>query len=116
MIQHWTKFECTTCGDPLPHIDGKKERKGNQCRSCLIEETYKRRKAKRHAAIQSLGDKCADCGETFPEVCYDFHHTGDKTDAVANMIRDNKKLETILEEVSKCVLLCANCHRMRHFS
>ena len=115
-IQHWTKFTCNECGNSLEVDDnGKKTRKGNVCRSCHIKDVDRRRREKRTAAVESLGNKCMDCGEVYPEVCYDFHHIGDKTDDVSVMIRNNKKLETILEEVSKCVLLCANCHRLRHF-
>ena len=117
MKQHWTKDNCKTCGILLPlREDGRKEFAGNECRKCASIKNDNRRRAKRTAAIQHLGDKCADCGDTFPEVCYDFHHIGEKKDAVANMVRKNLKLNTILEEASKCVLLCANCHRLRHFT
>ncbi len=115
-IQPWTKLDCKTCGVPLPlNEDGTKEFAGNNCRKCASLETDKRRRKKRTAAVEFLGNKCKDCDNTFPEVCYDFHHIGDKTDDVSTMIRNNLKLETILEEVSKCELLCANCHRIRHF-
>jgi len=74
-----------------------------------------RRRAKRKAAIESLGNKCADCGITYPPAVYDFHHKEDKQEHVSVLIHNNRKLETILNEASKCELLCSNCHRMRHF-
>ena len=62
-----------------------------------------------------LGGKCKDCGVSYPDAVYDFHHTNDKKDNVATLIHNNRKLETILNEASKCELLCSNCHRIRHF-
>lgn len=109
--------ECKTCGVSLL-VEGKKKLKGATCMQCHGKEQVERRRRKRNAAIELLGNKCADCNQVFPEVCYDFHHTdpSKKDDAVANLIHNNRKLETILNEASKCELLCANCHRLRHFS
>ncbi len=103
---------CKRCDAPL----NKEKLKGNLCMGCHYKETKKRRHNKRKAAIERLGDKCVDCSKTYPAGVYDFHHLGNKKDCVGTMIRDNLKLSTILEEVDKCVLLCANCHRIRHYS
>jgi len=83
---------------------------------CHGADTTRRKKAKRRALIEMLGDKCSDCGQQFPDVCYDFHHDGDKRDDVARLINHNRSLDFLKEEASKCTLLCANCHRLRHFS
>ena len=65
-------------------------------------------------AIKVLGGKCNDCNSQFPHYVYDFHHIdGDKKTATLNKLL-NCSLETVLEEIKNCVLLCANCHRMRH--
>jgi hypothetical protein len=59
---------------------------------------------------------CRDCGMNFdkhPECC-DFHHIDltNKKGTVYSLLRSSKK--AVLEEISKCVSLCANCHRIRH--
>lgn len=55
---------------------------------------------------------CMDCGQTFPPCCMDFDHVrGEKTRGVGNMITYNTK--KFFEEISKCDLVCANCHRIR---
>jgi hypothetical protein len=59
---------------------------------------------------------CADCGLSFsdkPECC-DFHHLDPTTkkDGVIKMVYHSRN--ALLKEVSKCVPLCANCHRVRH--
>jgi len=53
---------------------------------------------------------CIKCGETDIR-CLDFHHRNpdSKILAVASMIRHSRK--KILEEIKKCDVLCANCHR-----
>jgi len=58
---------------------------------------------------------CRDCGETNP-VCLDFHHTPEfsKRASISRLMRDGYKLEVIQHEISKCVVVCANCHRIRH--
>lgn len=45
----------------------------------------------------------------------DFHHMGDKKFDVANVVHGRVGLERIKEEVAKCVMLCANCHRVLHY-
>ena len=102
---------CKDCGACLD----KAVLKGNRCMVCHGKETTRRKKEKRQHLIDMHGDKCADCGKTYPAAVYDFHHVGDTKDAVAKMINHNLKLETLVEEAHKCVLLCANCHRLRHF-
>jgi len=65
-------------------------------------------------AIDYLGGKCTDCGNVFPHYVYDFHHIDqDLKSANLNKLL-NCSLEKVLEEIKNCVLLCANCHRIRH--
>jgi hypothetical protein len=56
---------------------------------------------------------CADCGELFPYYVMDFDHLRDKKRAVSNM-RSYSEVK-ILEEIAKCDLVCANCHRERTY-
>ena len=43
----------------------------------------------------------------------DFDHLRDKKMNVSRMINSPYSLEEIINEISKCDLLCANCHRRR---
>ena len=69
---------------------------------------------------------CADCGNTFPEICMDFHHineeekgetikgyTGARSKSMSSIMKkwSTKKID---EELLKCVVICSNCHRIRH--
>ncbi len=56
--------------------------------------------------------KCKDCKEDNP-IVLDFHHIRDKRKAISQMIRRDYAWKTILNEIKKCIILCANCHRIR---
>ena len=54
---------------------------------------------------------CVDCGESDP-VVLEFDHLGDKSFAIgAKLVQF--AWQTILDEIEKCEVVCANCHRRR---
>jgi hypothetical protein len=55
---------------------------------------------------------CADCGET-DIVVVEFDHLRDKSWNVGSMVSHNSEWARILEEIAKCEVVCANCHRRR---
>lgn len=56
---------------------------------------------------------CADCGNRFPVVAMDFDHlsSSKKLAPVSKLLGHNKKV--LLTEISKCEVVCSNCHRIR---
>jgi len=69
--------------------------------------------SKRLKAIRFLGGCCEKCGD---DKWYhlDFHHTKEKEAEVSILLRS--RWSKIEKELSKCILLCANCHREYHFN
>jgi hypothetical protein len=59
---------------------------------------------------------CADCRRAFPPCAMDFDHRDPATKraAVTRMI-GRAGTQRILDEVAKCDIVCANCHRLRTF-
>lgn len=59
---------------------------------------------------------CSGCGERHPG-CLEFHHPDPmaKQHNVSVAIARCIPWETILAEIEKCVVLCANCHRKHHW-
>ena len=56
---------------------------------------------------------CADCGyNTYPEAL-DFDHLPGFEKRASVGILWSGKLETLLAEIAKCEVVCANCHRHR---
>jgi len=59
--------------------------------------------------------KCSECEEDHPATI-DFHHkTGEKDQSVSNLVANGYSIERIKKELNKCEVLCANCHRKKHF-
>jgi hypothetical protein len=55
---------------------------------------------------------CNDCGESDP-VLLEFDHTGgDKLFEIGQSLR-YRNWQSILNEIGKCQVVCANCHRRR---
>ncbi|HET8685325.1 MAG TPA: hypothetical protein VFM18_01525 [Methanosarcina sp.] len=73
-----------------------------------------RRLTRKMIAINQHGNKCADCEQSYHPSCYDFHHLDPNEKDFNPCSGLSKKLEVFLAEVAKCVMLCANCHRIRH--
>jgi hypothetical protein len=74
----------------------------------------KMRHERKRQLVELMGCKCQDCGGIFPAVCFDFHHTdpNNKTSIIAVLYQH--KMETILKELEGCIMICSNCHRIRH--
>lgn len=54
---------------------------------------------------------CVDCGYNEHAVALQFDHvSGNKKASVSNLIRSDYAWKTILEEINKCEVRCANCH------
>ena len=60
---------------------------------------------------------CQDCGGRFDPECMDFDHRDAEIKSFeigARMLgKGEKSLRKFMLEVSKCDLVCANCHRLR---
>ena len=58
--------------------------------------------------------ECKQCGLKDHRVI-EFHHVCDKDMNVSTMLKDGYGWSRIQEEISKCIPLCCNCHRIEHF-
>jgi len=57
-----------------------------------------------------LTHPCESCGEKDP-VVLEFHHTGEKVMAIAQMVTRVTSISRLEEELKKTKVLCSNCHR-----
>jgi hypothetical protein len=127
---------CGRCHERLPLTDFARRRKAhgqrdNYCRSCRAaykQEHYAANKqryvakalrhkqnlvAERVAHLIELfrTHPCVDCGETDPLVL-ELDHLEAKNFNIAKGVRD-RKWQAVLDEIAKCDVVCANCHRRR---
>lgn len=81
-----------------------------------VDQAGARKRALAHERMTYLlayfaANPCADCGETDP-VVLEFDHLRDKKFTIGvHLIR--RPWQEILDEIAKCDVVCANCHRRR---
>lgn len=57
---------------------------------------------------------CVDCGKTWPPVAMDLDHVrGEKVRNVSGLVSGAYKIDLIKDELEKCDVVCACCHRLR---
>lgn len=80
------------------------------------EAVKKWRKSTKERLLLAMGNKCVICGYDKCVSALDFHHVDPKTKSfsLASARGSIKNWKTLVEEVKKCVILCANCHREVH--
>lgn len=64
------------------------------------------------------GQPCADCGGTFHYSAMEWDHRPGVTKVaeLSSLVEKTNSWRRVLEEVSKCDLVCANCHAVRTFN
>lgn len=117
--------------------DGKYDCYCKSCRSEYSKEKYYQKKKERIEKVKAYRKthglwkanyeghwfteykktlKCSRCPENHPS-CLDFHHINpqEKEFSISQKAWRYSK-ERIMKEISKCIILCANCHRKEHWS
>lgn len=131
-----TTKKCGTCKE-VKNIDcfclDKSKKDGHQyickeCRKIYIRQHYKNNKQyykdKAHNNRQKTRIwfknykytlKCENCGFNKHPSALDFHHIGNNKEFNVSQMRClDMGINRILKEISKCRILCANCHRILH--
>jgi hypothetical protein len=127
--------KCGRCGRARPIEEFSWRQKGNKrhpyCKPCMAEYNRAHYLANRQAYIdrarirnQAIIEErvaylieyfdshpCTDCGESDP-VVLEFDHLGDKEFTISKGLRD-RNWDCVLDEIEKCDVVCANCHRRR---
>ncbi len=99
---------CKICGNKFKDYQ---DRGRARCGSCNTKIRRYRAKA---AAIKYLGETCKNCGWRGNQAAFQFHHTDPiKKDFIIGNVA-NTTWEFIKNESAKCMLLCANCHAIKH--
>lgn len=97
------------------------QRRGNRliADACCKECRKGIGKKRRNRAVAWLDEikkhlECEHCG--FSDYrALEFHHVrGEKTKGIAIMVIQGHGREAVLEEIEKCICLCANCHVIAH--
>ena len=97
--------KCSVCGNKTGAKGG-----WGMCQKHYRNERYRLIK---DTLVNLFGEECHKCNGKFPREVFDFHHI-DKKDADPSHLIVNSSPDKIADEMSKCILLCANCHRIEH--
>lgn len=81
--------------------------KRNRNKSAI--KTYHENKNKLIAYLKD--HPCSDCGNSDIRVL-EFHHVKKKYRAVTHLLSSSWNI--VLREIKKCIVICANCHKIRH--
>lgn len=60
-----------------------------------------------------MGHPCVDCGNSDIRVLEFDHVKGNKRFDIGKAVNSKYGWETVLEEIEKCEVVCANCHKIR---
>ena len=91
------------------------KRRYSDRREYLIEAVRKRRKKVRQMAIDYKGGQCQICGYDRCPEALEFHHLDEaEKDFGISDKGYTRSWSRMKQEVEKCLLLCANCHREVH--
>lgn len=101
---------CNICGRKYIY-DRSKGCTKNKCNSCLVNH---RRFTLKIKCVEYLGGKCSICGYNKCIKALDFHHLRDKSFNISGA--HCRSWSIIEQELKKCILVCANCHREIHES
>lgn len=96
----------------------RKRRRYEHKRYMKHREWYLERNRKAYAAATAYTEElkkqpCERCGRHFPSCVMDFHHKKGTTKVKA-VSAFRSLSQALKDEVAKCELLCANCHRIKH--
>jgi len=86
------------------------------CKKCYNQERSRRTIKNRTSIIARMGGKCFKCGYSKCEAALELHHLDPsvKDAGTTRHLRHITDEARLSEELAKCVLLCANCHREAH--
>lgn len=74
-----------------------------------------RNRTRKQQAVERFGGKCHDCQGVFPQCVFEFHHLDPTQKDVNPSSALTYSEDKIWAELDKCVMLCSNCHKIRHF-
>jgi hypothetical protein len=127
---------CGRCREEKPLQDFAWRRKArgqldNYCRPCRAAYKQEHYRANRQRYIEQAGARkkavvaerfeylvaylrehpCVDCGEA-DSIVLEFDHLRDKKFSISEGLQ-SRNWQSVLDEIAKCEVVCANCHRRR---
>lgn len=117
-LRNYTPKQCVICELSYVPTTGKQY----ACSNCAkiywrmkhAEQARSRGRKRKQMAIEYLGNTCQRCKHQYHPSQYEFHHINPKEKDYDPAAALQKSWDNFKKELDKCMLLCANCHRLEH--
>lgn len=103
-------YNCRACSRPYAkkYYEANRERLKDSQTASLAESIRKKRE---HLIEYYRANPCVDCGNDNILVLQSDHQ-GDKKHEIARLVNSGHALQTLIDELAKCVTRCSNCHQI----
>lgn len=108
------------CENVIPYADPVKQKEAQKRYYEENKEKYRiatrsrRSIFRQHIESIKSDTPCHDCGIQYPPYIMDFDHVrGEKRWNIGSQLQRASSLSDLQEEIDKCEIVCANCHRHR---
>ena len=109
-------YYCRTCSNAKARAHHAKRSSDPAWVAKKNEKNRNRFRVAKQKAVEYMGSKCHDCQTVYPNYVYDFHHLDGDTKLDNPSALLNKTWDRAKQELDKCIMVCANCHRGRHYN
>ena len=123
-LKDLTKRECAKCKKVKEVSEFYKKNKKTKpepypyCKTCINKITVEKQQKFKKICVDYKGGSCQECGYDNYLGALEFHHLNPKEKEFSPSKYRRYNQETmdhkVKNELDKCVLLCANCHREAH--
>lgn len=86
------------------------------CKECTKQDVLERQRKLKKNCVDYKGGRCVECGYNKCLGALDFHHINpEEKEFSIGKFKLNSFDDKMKIELDKCVLLCSNCHREKHY-
>jgi len=106
------KWQKDWCDKRRAYVRARSRKHYHKSGAACLDRHRKRSRGTKIKCVEYLGGKCLLCGYSEHLSALQFHHVDPelKTLTISSKISNGWSFGRLEDELSKCVLLCANCH------